>query len=214
MNQVRYRYFHGVLRDPRGMRLLDVGCGGGFLAEAFAADGAEVYGLDLSTSSVRTARDHAGGQGLCLRVAGGRAEHLPFASKVFDVVVAADVLEHLDDVPLALAESSRVLKGGGILLYETANRTWLSRVGAIWIMEIILKRIPRHSHDWRMFIRPAELLGALEVCGLENRELRGLGLKGGVLGFLLRAVTGRNPWAFEIGSDPRVSYLGHAVKPD
>ncbi len=213
MNRVRYGYFRRVLDDPTKVKLFDIGCGGGFLAEAFAADGANVYGLDLSPSTVRTARDHAARQGLCLRVVSGRAECLPFASGVFDAVLLADVLEHLDDFPRALAESSRVLKPGGLLLYETANRTLLSRAGIIWVMEYILKKIPVHSHDWKMFIRPAELVEALEACGLRNQELQGLALKGGVPGFLLRAARGQDPWVFEIGSDTRVSYLGYAIKP-
>jgi 2-polyprenyl-6-hydroxyphenyl methylase/3-demethylubiquinone-9 3-methyltransferase len=213
MNPLRYRYFRRVLDDPRGAKIVDIGCGGGFLAEAFAAAGADVYGLDLSSSAVRTARDHAAGQGLRLRVANGRAERLPFAPAVFDAVLLVDVLEHVDDFAQALAESSRVLKPGGLLLYETANRTLLSLVGAIWIAERVLKKIPVHSHDWNLFIRPAELLEALEACGLRNQELRGLGLKGGVSGFLLRAAWGQDPWLFEIGSDTRVSYLGHAIKP-
>lgn len=212
MNRFRYRYFRPVLEDPRGLRLLDVGCGGGFLAESLAADGADVYCLDLSASVVRTARGHAGRQGLCLRVASGRAECLPFASGAFDGVFLVDILEHLEDFPPALAEASRVLKPGGLLLYETANRTLLSRVGAIWVMEHILRKMPIHSHDWKMFIRPVELMEALEACGLRNRELQGLGLKGGVSGFLLRAATGQDPWIFEVGSDTRVSYLGYATK--
>jgi len=212
MNPVRYRYFRRILDDPKGMKLVDIGCGGGFLAEAFAEDGANVYGLDLSTSAVRTARDHATGQSLSLRVVSGRAECLPFASGVFDAVLLVDLLEHIDVFTQALAESSRVLRPGGFLLYETVNRTLLSRVGAIWFLEHILKKISVHSHDWKMFIRPAELLEALEACGLRNRELQGLGLKGGVSGFLLRAARGLDPWVFEIGSDTRVSYLGYAIK--
>jgi len=213
MNRFRYRYFRRVLHDPKGVKLFDIGCGGGFVAEAFAAEGADVHGLDLSTGAVRTARDHAAVKGLCLRVVSGRAERLPFASEVFDAVLLADVLEHLDDFPEALTEASRVLRPGGLLLYETANRTLLSRVGAIWIMERLLRKIPVHSHDWKKFIRPAELVEALEACGLRNRELRGLGLKGGVSGFLLRATAGKDPWMFEVGSDTRVSYLGYATKP-
>ncbi|MGW8321228.1 MAG: hypothetical protein ACWGSD_06720 [Thermodesulfobacteriota bacterium] len=76
-----------------------------------------------------------------------------------------------------------------------------------------MRKIPVHSHDWKKFIRPAELVEALEACGLRNRELRGLGLKGGVSGFLLRATAGKDPWMFEVGSDTRVSYLGYATKP-
>ena len=213
MNRFRYRYFRSALGDPKGLRLLDMGCGGGFLAEPFAAEGADVYGVDLSAGAVRTARDHAARHGLRLRVVSGRAECVPFASGAFDAVLLADILEHLDDFQKALTESSRVLKPGGLLLYETANRTLLSRIGAIWLMERILKKIPTHSHDWNMFIRPAELLQALEACGLRNRELKGLALRGGVPGFILRSVTGRDPWLFEIGSDTRVNYLGCARKP-
>jgi hypothetical protein len=80
-------------------------------------------------------------------------------------------------------------------------------------MEYVLKKIPLHSHDWKMFIRPDELIEALQACGLRHQELRGLALKGGVSGFLFRAATGRDPWVFEIGSDTRVSYLGYATKP-
>ena len=213
VNRFRYRYFRRVLDDPKGVRLLDIGCGGGFLAEAFAVDGADVFGLDLSQGAVRTARDHAARQGLCLHVASGRAESLPFAPEMFDAVVLADLLEHLDDFSRALAEACRVLKPGGLLLYETVNRTLLSRMGAIWVMEHVLKRIPVRSHDWQRFIRPAELVESLEACGFRSRELRGLALKGGVPGFLLRAARGRDPWVFEIGSDTRVNYLGYAVKP-
>ena len=212
INGLRYRYYRGVLVEPKGMKILDVGCGGGFLAEALASDGADVYGLDLSPSSVQTARDHAARHGLCLRVANGRAECLPYASGAFDAVLLADVLEHLEDFKIAIAESSRVLRQGGILLYETVNRTLLSRIGAIWTLEHVLRKIPLHSHDWRMFIKPGELLNALETCKLHNRELRGLSFKKGVLGFLLRSVTGQDPWVFTTGSDTRATYLGYAIK--
>jgi 2-polyprenyl-6-hydroxyphenyl methylase/3-demethylubiquinone-9 3-methyltransferase len=212
INRFRYRYFHGVLQDPKGMKILDVGCGGGFLAEEFASDGADVYGLDLSPSSVQTARDHATKKGLCLRVVSGHAECLPYASGVFDAVVLADVLEHLEDFETAIAESSRVLRQGGFLLYETVNRTLLSRLGAIWALEHVLRKIPLHSHDWRMFIKPRELLNALESCNLQNREFRGIAFKDGVLGFLIRSVTGRDPWVFTTGSDMRAAYVGYAIK--
>jgi 2-polyprenyl-6-hydroxyphenyl methylase/3-demethylubiquinone-9 3-methyltransferase len=213
MNRFRYRYFRHVLDEPKKVKLFDVGCGGGFLAEAFAADGADVYGLDLSPTTVRTARDHANRQGLLLRVVSGRAECVPFAPGVFDVVLLADVLEHLNNFPQALAESSRVLKPGGLLLYETVNRTLFSRMGTIWALEYVLRKIPRHSHDWKMFIRPAELVEAIEGCGLRNQELKGLALKGGIPGFLLRAARRQDPWVFEIGRDTRASYLGYATKP-
>jgi 2-polyprenyl-6-hydroxyphenyl methylase/3-demethylubiquinone-9 3-methyltransferase len=214
MNRFRLQYFRGVLGNPKGLKILDVGCGGGFLAEAFAADGADVCGLDLSRRSVQTARDHATQRNLCLRVVTGRAETLPFAAGVFDAVLLADVLEHLDEYKTAIAESSRVLKTGGLLLYETVNRTWLSRLGAIWVMEYLLRRIPLRSHDWKMFIRPTELVEVLETCGLRNQELHGLPFKGGLPGMLIRLATGQDPWVFACGKDTRISYLGHAIKSD
>jgi len=98
------------------------------------------------------------------------------------------------------------------LLYETANRTLLSRAGIIWVMEYILKKIPVHSHDWKMFIQPQELNKALEQHGLENMELRGLSIKHGIKGFIYRYITGKDPWIFEISDDKRISYLGYAIK--
>jgi 2-polyprenyl-6-hydroxyphenyl methylase / 3-demethylubiquinone-9 3-methyltransferase len=213
INTFRYRYFRSVLGNPKGVKLLDIGCGGGFLAEAFAGDGADVYGLDLSPRSVRIAREHAKSRGLSVRAATARGQNLPFRSGIFDAVLLADLLEHLEDFETAIAEASRVLKPGGILLYETVNRTLLSWFGAICVMERVLRKIPLHSHDWKMFIRPTELMEVLEASDLRNQEIKGLAFKGGVPGFLRRLLTGQDPWIFEIGSDTRVSYLGHAVKP-
>lgn len=213
LNRCRYGYFRRVITSPGRLKLFDLGCGGGFLAEAFAADGAKVYGMDLSAGAVRTARKHAARQGLLLRLVTGHAAHIPFASRTFDAVLLADVLEHMEDFPQALAESARVLKPGGILLYETINRTLLSLVGIVWAMEYVLKKIPIHSHDWKMFIRPAELLEALAACGLRNQELQGIALKGGAPGFLLRAARGLDPWVFKAGGAPWMSYLGYAIKP-
>ncbi len=212
MNRLRYGYFRTVLTHPRGAKLLDIGCGGGFLASPFAADEADVYGVDLSPNAVLTARKHAAGQGFRLRVVSGRAEALPFASGALDAVLLADVLEHLDDYRQALAEASRVLRPGGLLLYETVNRTLLSLVGAVWIMERLFRKIPPRSHDWKMFIRPSELEASLEACGFRSGEVRGIALKDGIFGFLLRAAAGKDPWEFEVGEDTRVSYLGHATK--
>ena len=79
--------------------------------------------------------------------------------------------------------------------------------------DVVQKKIPASSHDWKMFIRPHTILEALEASGLRNQELRGLALKGGLPGVCLRAATGEDPWVFEVGTDTRVSCLGCAVEP-
>ena len=100
MNPVRYGYFQRILGELAiaGRAVLDIGCGGGYLAEAFAADGFQVTGLDPAVNSIRTAQRHAAETGLQIRYEVGRGESLPFADETFDIVCCCDVLEHVDDV--------------------------------------------------------------------------------------------------------------------
>ncbi|RKH85519.1 3-demethylubiquinone-9 3-O-methyltransferase, partial [Corallococcus praedator] len=138
----RMGYFNRILReqyvDLRNTTLLDVGCGGGILAEAFAELGMRVTGIDPSASSVETARRHAPQQKLTIDYWIGSGESLPFADASFDCVSCCDVLEHVQDVDAVLAEISRVLKPGGLFLYDTINRTWLS-----WLFLIKI------AQDWK-----------------------------------------------------------------
>jgi 2-polyprenyl-6-hydroxyphenyl methylase/3-demethylubiquinone-9 3-methyltransferase len=114
--------------DPSGLEVLDVGCGGGLLAEEFAALGARVTGVDPSVASLEAAREHARERGFEIDYREGVGEHLPFADGSFDAVYCCDVLEHVDAVERAVREIARVLRAGGTFLYDTINRTLRSRL--------------------------------------------------------------------------------------
>jgi ubiquinone biosynthesis O-methyltransferase len=112
---------------------LDVGCGGGYLAEAFARDGFIVAGVDPAANSIEAARKHASETGLNVDYRVGRSETLPFSDGCFDAVACCDVLEHVDDLDKSVSEVGRVLRPGGVFFYETVNRTWLSKLVLIKI---------------------------------------------------------------------------------
>jgi 2-polyprenyl-6-hydroxyphenyl methylase / 3-demethylubiquinone-9 3-methyltransferase len=147
------------------------------------------------------------------RPAQARLERLPFASGSFDAVVAADVLEHLPDLPAAVAELARVLVPGGSLVFDTVNRTPWSWFTAVFGLEQVLRMVPRGTHDWRLFIRPGELDRLLRGAGLEPVALCGLAPRIGpgvvARGLLTRRI---DVPTFATGNGRRASYLGHYRK--
>jgi 2-polyprenyl-6-hydroxyphenyl methylase / 3-demethylubiquinone-9 3-methyltransferase len=155
---------------------LDVGSGGGYLTVELASRGFTTAGIDPSAESIAVAKAHAQEKGLLIDYRVANAESLPFPSASFDLITCCDVLEHLDDLDLALSEITRVLKPGGVFLYDTINRTFMTWLGVIFTaQEFPLTRFfPPRTHDWHMFIRPDELVAALDRHGISNRELRGL----------------------------------------
>jgi 2-polyprenyl-6-hydroxyphenyl methylase/3-demethylubiquinone-9 3-methyltransferase len=181
LNPVRFGYMRRVLVDElridlQGKRTLDVGCGGGLLAEEFARLGCAVTGIDPSEKSLEAARAHAREAGLAIEYRQGMGERLPFPDSDFEIVYCCDTLEHVDDLDQVIAEISRVLKPGGVFLYDTLNRTLRS-----WLVMIKLFQdwdstslMPPDLHDWRRFIKPGELLAKLAGDGLENQDLTGL----------------------------------------
>lgn len=180
VNPARMGYFNRILHrqsaDVTDKTLLDVGCGGGILAEEFAELGMQVTGIDPSASSVETARRHADLSGLPIMYHVSAGERLPFADVSFDYVSCCDVLEHVEDVDAVLAEISRVLKPGGLFFYDTVNRTWLS-----WLFLIkIAQDWPRwafmqpNQHCFERFIKPAELHQKMAKVGLVNQQTRGM----------------------------------------
>lgn len=188
MTEGRMRYFRGVLgrlgRLPAaGTRsaALDIGSGGGFLAEEFSRLGFAVTGVDPSAVSVRTARAHAIAAGLDIDYRIGRGEHLPVGDAAFDVAWCSDVLEHVDDVDRVLGETARVLRPGGVALFDTPNRTLVSKLATKATQQWRLTRIVDFAvHDWAMFLAPEELAGRMRRHGMTVQETVGLGPRVGI----------------------------------
>lgn len=174
------------LGDLQGKKLLDVGCGGGMFSEALARLGCEVTGIDPSAKSVEAGRAHATSAGLDITYEHARGEQLPFDDGQFDLVVCCDVLEHVDDLDAVMSETSRVLRAGGLYLFDTVNRTWVSKLFVIQLFQewSWTRLVPRGLHDWARFIRPEEMETLLGEHGL--RPLRRSGLAPG-LGPLVNA---------------------------
>lgn len=228
LNPARLRYFRETLAqlgvDPRGAAALDVGCGGGLLAEEFARLGCHVTGVDPAGTALTVARAHAASSGLDITYIAGAGEALPVSDGAFSIVMCCDALEHVADPALVIAECARVLAPGGVFLFDTLNRTWRSRALAIWLIQEwpLTRVVPRGVHDWRQFITPQELVTMAQRAGLDP---------GGMIGLAptlsLRAVAAL--WRYKRGAitigdlgrrlpyhlsqDLSVSYAGYARKP-
>jgi 2-polyprenyl-6-hydroxyphenyl methylase / 3-demethylubiquinone-9 3-methyltransferase len=229
MNPARFGYFRRVLaatlgRAVVGSTLLDVGCGGGFLAEEFARLGCRVTGVDPSLGSLDAARRHADAEGLDIEYQYGRGERLPADRAAFDVVCCCDVLEHVDDVAAVVAEIARVLRPGGVFLYDTINRTRASRLVVIKLMQEWRwsRWVPAGLHDWDRFVTPDELGRTMRDVGLLPRETVGLVPGVGPVA-MLRAIRDRRRGRITTselgrrapireGRDTSVAYMGHALR--
>lgn len=162
----------GLLRDWLGARLdgltvVDLGCGGGLLAEPLQRAGARVVGVDLSQGSLRAASAHVGGRFVC-----GDVRHAPLLDRSADVVLLADLLEHLEDIGPALDEAARLLRYGGLCYVNTINRTARARWLAVGVAEG-LGLVPRGTHDARLFVSPARLCEEAARRGLAPERIQG-----------------------------------------
>lgn len=226
----RLAYFARVLADRFGpevprLRTLDIGCGGGFLAEEFARLGCDVVGVDPSAGSVETARRHARESGLDIDYRVGAGESLPVADGEFDLVFCCDVLEHVTDLDRVISETARALKPGGLYLFDTVNRTRLSKLLAIKVLQDWrwTRVFDFPLHQWDMFIRPRELTAVLHRHGLGVHEIVGLGPRARnpvrLLSAVVRARQGRLSYGrlsrvldFGEQRSRAVSYMGYATK--
>lgn len=149
-----------------GLRILDIGCGGGLLCEPLARLGASVVGADPSHDNIAAARAHAAQAGVAVDYRVASAETLAAAGEEFDVVLAMEVVEHVADVPLFVRTSAGMVKPGGLMIAATLNRTLKSFALAIVGAEYALRWLPRGTHSWDRFVTPLELEAALAEADL------------------------------------------------
>ncbi|WP_336713898.1 bifunctional 2-polyprenyl-6-hydroxyphenol methylase/3-demethylubiquinol 3-O-methyltransferase UbiG [Arthrobacter sp. USHLN218] len=229
LTPARMDYFRTVLRHrlgggPARLKALDIGCGAGLLAEEFARLGCEVTGVDPSGPALAAARRHAAEGGLDIHYLAGSGEELPLDDRSFDVVLCCDVLEHVADLPRVIAETARVMKPGGLYLFDTVNRTAASWLLAIKILQDWpqTRIIDAQLHSWYMFIKPRELAYLLQRSGLQPGGLAGLAPRANPLA-ALSALRSARRGAISYGELGRrldfgqvrttaLSYMGYAVR--
>ena len=157
-----------------GLRILDLGCGGGLLSEALARLGASVLGIDASAGNVAAARLHAASEEVSIEYRLGEPEAVLRNAERFDVVLALEVVEHVSDVDAFVGTAARSVAPGGMLFASTIDRTWKSFLFAIVGAEYVLRVLPRGTHQWQRFVRPAELCAAAGQAGLVQTDSRGM----------------------------------------
>ncbi len=157
-----------------GLRMLDIGCGGGILSEPLARLGAAVVGADPSQTNIAAAKLHADEAGLAVDYRATTAEALADAGERFDIVLAMEVVEHVADLSLFVRRCAEMVKPGGLMITATLNRTLKSFALAIVGAEYLLRWLPVGTHDWRKFISPTELERMLRHVGLRVVDLAGL----------------------------------------
>lgn len=187
-----------------GLRILDVGCGGGLMSEPLARSGAQVVGVDASPGNIAAARLHAEMHGVVVDYRLGDPTDVLRPNEQFDVVLALEVVEHVSDVPAFVDTVARGVAPGGLLFASTIDRTWKSFVFAIVGAEYVLRVLPRGTHQWARFVRPTELAAAVGRSGLQQRDLRGM---------RYLPVLHKASWC----RDTRVNYIAsytHSVQPE
>jgi 2-polyprenyl-6-hydroxyphenyl methylase/3-demethylubiquinone-9 3-methyltransferase len=185
----------------KGKKVLDVGCGGGILAESMALRGAEVTGIDMGAAPLEVAKLHMLESGVQLEYRQITAEAL--AAEMpgqFDVVTCMEMLEHVPDPGSVIAACAALVKPGGQLFFSTINRNPKAYLFAIVGAEYLLRMLPRGTHDFAKFIRPSEMEGWTRATGLELQALTGMVY---------------NPFSqqYSLGRDLDVNYLAHCIRP-
>ena len=206
LNVARVDYFRRAFGGFGGKRALDVGCGGGILAEALATEGAIVTGVDPSEKSLAVAKQHATRSGLAIDYRLATAENLASCgfTEPLDLVFAVDVLEHVDDLGRTLAAIADVLAPGGGLGFLTHNRTIAAFLQLVWDEEYVQQTMPEGFHDFARFITPDELTEDVERNGMVVQEMKG------VARAEASGAAGGNPRV--LTDDLSVTYLGWALR--
>lgn len=199
INPLRLGYIDGIA-SLRGKAVLDVGCGGGILAESMAARGAAVTGIDLAEKPLKVAQLHLLESGLQvdyrLVAPEALAQQKPGS---FDVVTCMEMLEHVPDPAATVTACAELLKPDGHAFFSTINRNLKSYLFAIFGAEYVLRLLPRGTHDYARFIKPSELAALTRTAGLQMTAIIGMAY---------------NPLTrvYSLGSDSDVNYILHATK--
>ena len=212
INPLRLTYIRDQLcrrfvRDPKqggslkGLSVLDIGCGGGLVAEPLARLGAAVTGIDPAPENVEAAKAHAKGAGLDIAYRPVTAEAFAVEGGTFDAVLLLEVVEHVPDVPLFLKSVAPLVKPGGVMILSTLNRTLKAYALAIVGAELILRWLPAGTHDWNRFVTPEELRVALARAGLTVSDVTGMVYNPLADEWLLSRDTGVNYFATALRRD-------------
>ena len=183
-----------------GLRILDIGCGGGILCEPLARLGAVVTGADPAASNIAAAKLHAAEQELAIDYRATTVEALASAGERFDVVLAMEVVEHVADLPLFVRLCAEMVTPGGLMVVATINRTLKSFALAIVGAEYVLRWLPRGTHQWGKFVTPKELIDAIEPHGMLLLDETGV---------IYDLISDR----WRLSSDMDVNYMVTAEKP-
>ncbi|CUH85514.1 bifunctional 2-polyprenyl-6-hydroxyphenol methylase/3-demethylubiquinol 3-O-methyltransferase UbiG [Thalassovita mediterranea] len=184
-----------------GLRLLDIGCGGGLLSEPMARLGATVVGADAAAGNIPVAQVHAQQSGLEIDYRNITAEEMAAAGEQFDVVLNMEVVEHVADPLAYLTACQQLLKPGGLIICSTINRNPKSFAMAIIGAEYVMRWLPKGTHEWNKFITPDELFSLITNAGLEAVDRKG---------FVFNPVS----WQWKISDrDLSVNYVTASVKP-
>ncbi|SHL11148.1 3-demethylubiquinone-9 3-methyltransferase [Roseovarius marisflavi] len=185
----------------KGLRILDIGCGGGLLSEPMARLGAEVVGADAAPRNIPVAQVHAEQSGLAIDYRHTTAEDLAAAGEQFDAVLNMEVVEHVADPMAYLTACQQLLKPGGIQICSTINRNPKSFAMAIVGAEYVMRWLPKGTHEWSKFITPDELFELLRKAGLDPVDRKG---------FVFNPIT----WVWRLSDrDLSVNYVTASVKP-
>jgi 2-polyprenyl-6-hydroxyphenyl methylase/3-demethylubiquinone-9 3-methyltransferase len=183
-----------------GLRILDIGCGGGLLCEPMARLGADVVGVDAAARNIPVAEAHARQSGLTIDYRTGTAEELVAEGEAFDIVLNMEVVEHVADPLAYLTACQQLLKPGGLMVCSTINRNPKSYVFAIFGAEYVMRWLPKGTHEWSKFITPDELYGLIRNAGLTPVDKTG---------FVFNPVT----WQWKLSDrDLSVNYVTASVK--
>ena len=181
-----------------GIKILDIGCGGGLLSEPMSRLGAEVFGMDASERNIQVAKIHAKKSGLKIKYLCSSPEKFKTNLK-FDVILNMEIIEHVEDVDFFLKSCSRLLKKNGIMFVATLNKTLKSYLFAIIGAEYILKWLPIGTHEWEKFVKPEDLIKINKKYNLTLGDLKGVKFN------LIN-----NNW--ELSTDKSVNYIAKFIK--